>query len=180
VLKLLQWRCPPTRWWLKTPSHMYAITALDRVYPDARFVMTHRDIASVIPSVAVVMFTLSKGLTDEPDPAFWGRHNTELWDIALHRTMAFRDAGGEQRFFDIGFADMQTDPIGAVRRLYTWLGEELTPEAGARMSEWWDANSRERHGAHQYRPEDYGLDAEALRERFRFYTERFQVPPDRR
>ncbi|HVM64300.1 MAG TPA: sulfotransferase, partial [Acidimicrobiales bacterium] len=180
VLKLLQWRCPPTRWWLKTPSHMHAVDAFDRVYPDARFVMTHRDIASVIPSVCAVMFTLSRTLTDEPDPRYWGRHNTELWDVALHRTMAFRDGGAEPRFFDIGFADMQAAPIDAVRRLYEWLGEELTPVAEGRMAEWWDANSRERHGAHRYSPEDYGLDVDALRARFRFYTERFDVPTDRR
>jgi hypothetical protein len=180
VLKLLQWRCPPTRWWLKTPSHMHAPEALDRVYPDARFVMTHRDIASVIPSVCAVMFTLSKPLTEDPDPAYWGRHNTEMWDVALHRAMAFRDAGAEHRFFDIGFGDMQVDPIGAVRRLYEWLGEELTPVAGGRMAEWWDANSRERQGARRYNAEEFGLDTDALRARFRFYTERFNVPADRR
>ena len=35
VLQLLQWRCPPERWWLKTPAHMHSIDALNRVYPDA-------------------------------------------------------------------------------------------------------------------------------------------------
>ena len=179
VLKLLQWRCPPTRWWLKTPSHMYAITALDRVYPDARFVMTHRDVASVIPSVAAVMSALSRMLTDEPDPRYLGQHNTEIWDTALHRTVAFRDGGADERFFDIAFAEMQRDPIDALRRLYAWLGEELVPEAETRMAQWWDANSRERHGSHTYRPEDYGLDVDQLRQRFRFYTERFDVPDDR-
>jgi hypothetical protein len=159
---------------------MHAPDALDRVYPDARFVMTHRDIASVIPSVCAVMFTLSKPLTSDPDPAYWGRHNTELWDVALHRTMAFRDAGAEGRFFDISFADMQADPIGAVRRLYAWLGEDLTPVAEARMAEWWEENSKDRHGGRRYPLEEYGLDADTLRERFRFYTDRFHVPPDPR
>ena len=180
VLKLLQWRCPPTRWWLKTPSHMHAITELDRVYPDARFVMTHRDIASVVPSVAAVMSALGGMLTDDPDPRYLGRHNSDVWETALRRTLAFRDAGGESRFFDIAFADMQADPIAAVRRLYAWLGDDLTPVAEARMREWWDANSRERHGTHSYRPEEYGLDVDTLRDRFRFYTERFGVPIDRR
>ena len=179
VLKLLQWRCPPTRWWLKTPSHMHSITALDRVYPDARFVITHRDVASVIPSVAALMSSLSRTLTDDPDPDYLGRHNSDVWDLALHRTIAFRDAGAEDRFFDIGFTDMQKDPIAAVRRLYTWLGEDLGAEAETRMAQWWDANSRERHGAHTYRPEDYGLDLEEIRRRFDFYTARFDVPPDR-
>jgi len=180
VLKLLQWRCPPTRWWLKTPSHMHAITELDRVYPDARFVMTHRDIASVLPSVAAVMSALGGMLTEEPDPRYLGRHNADVWEEALRRTVAFRDAGGEGRFFDIAFADMQRDPIGAVRRLYAWLGDELTPEAEGRMREWWDANSRERHGTHTYRADDYGLDVDAVRERFEFYSARFAVPVERR
>ena len=37
VIKLLQWRRPPSRWRLKTPAHMLGIEALDRVYPDAAF-----------------------------------------------------------------------------------------------------------------------------------------------
>jgi hypothetical protein len=180
VLKLLQWRCPPTRWWLKTPSHMHAITALDAVYPDARFVMTHRDIASVIPSVAAVMSALGGMLSDRPDPVYLGHHNADVWETSLRRTMAFRDAGAEARFFDIGFADMQADPLAAIGRLYDWLGDELTDEARRRMAQWWDANSRERHGSHRYRAEDYGLDVGELRERFRFYTERFGVPIEQR
>ena len=57
VLKLLQWRCPPDRWWLKTPAHMLSIDALDAVYPDARFVMTHRDVGKVLPSVCALYGT---------------------------------------------------------------------------------------------------------------------------
>lgn len=173
VLQLLQWRCPPTSWWLKAPSHMHAIVELDRVYPDARFVMTHRDITKIIPSLAALMYALSSPLTDTPDPVALGRHNIAVWETALRRLIDFRDAGNDDRFFDIRFEEMQTDPIGAIRRLYTWLGEELTPVAEQRMAAWWDENSKERHGAHAVRPEDFGIDIEAVRERFAFYNERF-------
>jgi len=178
VLQLLQWRCPPTRWWLKTPSHMHAIVELDRVYPDARFVMTHRDIAAVIPSVAAVMSALSAPLTERPDPTFLGRYNADVWETALRRLLAFRDAGSEHRFFDIGFPDMRRDPIGTVRRLYEWLGEELTDEAEQRMASWWAQGSEDRHGAHRYRAGDYGIDVAELRERFAFYTDRFDIARD--
>jgi len=173
VLQLLQWRCPPTSWWLKTPSHMHAIVELDRVYPDARFVMTHRDITKIIPSLAALMNALSSPLTDAPDPVALGRHNIEMWDIALRRLIEFRDAGNDDRFFDIGFEEMQTDPMATIGRLYAWLGEELTPTAEQRMAAWWEDNSRERHGARQVNPDDYGIDIDALRERFRFYNDRF-------
>ena len=68
VLQLLQWRCPPERWWLKTPAHMHSIAALDRIYPDARFVMTHRDVGKVLPSVCALFEALSNVLTEHPDP----------------------------------------------------------------------------------------------------------------
>jgi len=180
TLKLLQWRCPPTRWRLKTPTHMLAIEALGAEYPDARFVMTHRDIASVIPSVASLMDTLSSPLCTRRDPRYLGSHTADTWELGLRRTVAFRDAGREARFFDVGFGALQADPLGTVRGLYTWLGEELTPVAEQRMQAWWEANPKDKHGVHVYRPEDYGIDLEALRERFRFYADRFDIPPDRR
>jgi hypothetical protein len=152
---------------------MHAIVELDRVYPDARFVMTHRDITKIIPSLAALMYALSSPLTDAPDPVALGRHNIEMWDTALRRLIEFRDAGNDDRFFDIGFEEMQADPIATIRRLYAWLGEELTPAAEQRMTAWWEENSRERHGARQANPDDYGIDVDALRERFRFYNDRF-------
>lgn len=173
VLQLLQWRCPPANWWLKTPSHMHAIVELDRVYPDARFVMTHRDITKIIPSLAALMYALSSPLTDSADPVALGRHNVEVWDIALRRLIEFRDAGNEERFFDISFEDMQRDPIETIKRLYAWLGEELTPIAEQRMAAWWAENSKERHGARHVDPDEFGIDLGALEERFRFYNERF-------
>ncbi len=178
VLKLLQWRCPPTRWRLRTPAHMYAIDALDRVYPDGRFVMTHRDVASVIPSVASLMTTLASMVTDQPDQHYFGAQSASVWETALRRTMVFREAGQEDRFSDIGFSDMQSDPIGSVRRLYRSLGEELTPAAEERMRAWSANNSRGKHGSHTYIAEDFGLSAEELRARFAFYTQRFEIPHD--
>jgi hypothetical protein len=178
VLKLLQWRCPPTNWRLRTPAHLYAIEALDRVYPDARFVMTHRDVASVIPSVADLQFTLSKMFTDHPDPEYFGTHCAERWETALHRGIAFRDAGREARFYDIGFRDMQADPIASIRGLYEWLGEEYTAAAEANMVKWRADNPRGAHGAHTYTPEDFGLSADGLHAQFQFYNDRFDVPLD--
>jgi hypothetical protein len=178
VLKLLQWHCPPTRWRLRTPAHLYAIDALDRVYPDARFVMTHRDVASVIPSVASLMTTLASRASDRPDAFYFGEHCTDRWETALRRGINFRDAGREDRFIDFGFREMQTDPIDAVRRLYAWLGEDFSAEAEARMTQWRVDNAREKQAAHHYTPAEFGLDADDLRKRFSFYTDRFDVPLD--
>jgi hypothetical protein len=178
VLKLLQWRCPPRKWWLKTPSHMLAIEALDRVYPDARFVMTHRDVAAVLPSVAALMATLSAPLTDQPDPGYLGEHNAATWHTALQRLCGFREADNEDRFFDIQFAEMQSDPLAVMARLFRWLGERLPSGVEEEMRRWWEDNARQRHGSRHYPPGAYGLDVEVIRKQFRFYTDRFEVPLD--
>ena len=176
VLKLLQWRCPPTRWWLKSPAHMTTIDALDAVYPDARFVMTHRDLGHVLPSVCALKDALGSPLARALDLHALGRHETELWSRSLRTTIDFRDHDREDRFFDLGFAEMQDDPIGAMERLYAELGDDLTAETRTRMAAWWRDSGEERRRGPRPDPTRYGLDLEVLRGAFAFYHERFAVP----
>jgi hypothetical protein len=176
VLKLLQWRCPPKRWRLKNPSHMPFIEALDQVFPDARYWMSHRDITKVLPSVADVYYELIKAVSDEVDTAYIGRLNETYWEVGLRRTIAFRDKpGNEARFFDIHFAPFQRDPIPQIQALYDWLGEPLTEEAKRRMLAWREETPRDKHGLHEYDAATFGLDLGEMRERFRFYSDRFGV-----
>jgi len=176
VLKLLQWRCPPKRWRLKNPTYSLLIDALDKVFPDARYCMTHRDVANVIPSVADLYFELSRNNTDEPDKLWMGSIMTESCALGMERMIKFRDAGNDHRFFDIYFAPFQKDPFPVLEKLYDFLGEPFTDEARARMVKWRADQPRDKHGRHEYNGAEYGLDTQALRERFRFYSERFDVP----
>jgi hypothetical protein len=176
VLKLLQWRCPPGRWRLKNPSYTMFIDALDTVFPDARYCMTHRDVGNVIPSVADLYFEMGKITTDTADKAWMGAVNVESSEIGMQRMIAFREAGNEQRFFDIHFAPFQKDPFPVLEKLYAFLGEPFTDAARARMLAWRDNTPRDKHGRHEYNPGEFGLDIAALRDRFSFYTERFAVP----
>lgn len=173
VLKLLQWRSPPMRWRLKNPSHSLFIGALDQVFPDAQFWMTHRDVASVIPSVADLYFELSKAFSDSVDKNWLGAINTETAELGMRRMIAFRDSGNDNRFFDIHFAPFQKDPLAYLEELYTFLGEELTEETKAHMRSWRESTPRDKHGSHRYDPAEFGIDVAALQGRFAFYNERF-------
>ncbi len=175
VLKLLQWRCPPTRWSLKTPSHMTTIDGLNAVYPDARFVMTHRDISSVIPSVCAVKQALSTPLTDSFDCLALGRHERMIWLESIRRLIDFRNDGREDRFVDASFRDMQDDPISCMENLYAQLGDELTPDTRDRMSEWWEESAKERRQGNRPDPAAYGLDMDGIRKDFAFYHDQFRI-----
>ena len=62
-------------------------------------------------------------------------------------------------------------PIGQVRGLYDWLGEEVSPEFEAAMQTWWDQNeSRERYTKPD--PSVFGIDYDEVRKLFAGYLER--------
>lgn len=173
VLKLLQWRCPPTRWRLKNPTHILFIGALNQVFPDARFWMTHRDVADVLPSVADLYLELSRPFTDQVDKTWLGQVTADFCELGMRRVIAFRDAGHDDRFFDIEFATFQRDPYPVLEDLYAFLGEDFTPETRERIASWRRETPRDKHGGHTYDPAEFGLDPERLRERFGFYSKRF-------
>jgi hypothetical protein len=175
VLQLLQWRFPTMPWRLKAPPHMDALDALLAEYPDARFVMTHRDIAQVIPSVVSLLDATSEHLRVGPLAPDFAANQAAYWERALRKTLAYRDAGGDDRFFDLGFAEMRPDPLPAVARLYDWLGVELTDEVADRMRAWWAGNPADKQGIHDYTPEQYGIDIDELGSQFAFYNDRFTV-----
>ncbi|MDR7156498.1 hypothetical protein J2W40_003342 [Sphingobium xenophagum] len=173
ALQLLQWRCPPNRWFLRTPAHAAFLPAIDAVYPDARFVMTHRDIAKVIPSNMTLVLSLSQGFSNERDLAAMACHMVDFWEAALRRLIAFREAGNEHRFHDIQFSDFQSDPLEEIRRLYDWLGEPFSETAENRMRSWWTAQAEERQCTGKVDFSELGISLDELEHRFAFYSDRF-------
>lgn len=176
VLKLLQWRCPPSHWRLKNPSHSMFIGALNEVFPDARFVMTHRDIAAVAPSVADLYYELRRAYSDDVDLVAIGDEAKGFLELGMRRMIAFRDAGEDHRFFDIHFAPFQKDPFPSIEALYAFLGETLSPQAREGMKSWWYGTPPEGRSYERTDPAKFGLDLAALRRQFSFYTERFAPP----
>lgn len=174
VLKLLQWRCPPNKWRLKNPSHSLFIEALVQVFPDARFVMTHRDVISVIPSVSDLYYELHKAYSDAVETRAIGDDTRGWCELAMRRMIAWRDAGNDDRFFDIQFGPFQADPFPILEDLYAFMGEELTPEARAGMEHWRQTTPRDA-GYQRSDMAIFGLDPEGLRQQFAFYSDRFGV-----
>lgn len=173
VLKLLQWKTPQKIWRLKNPTHTLFLEAYENAFPDARFVQTHRDVSKVLPSVSDLYYTMLQS-GNEVDPLYVGELNMHQWSVALDRMLAFRtDPARDAKFFDIGFTQFQADPIAEIRRLYQWLGDDLTDETVERMLAWRADNPADKHGKHEYNAEEFGITPEALEKGFGAYRERF-------
>ncbi len=172
VLKMLQWGEPQKPWRLKCPTHILFMPYLDHAFPEARYVMTHRDPTDVILSVASLYAEYAGTFSDTVDNHYMGKLNIEGWSEGMRRLIEFRERpGNNERFYDIHFRSMHHDPIGQVRGLYDWLGEEVSPEFEAAMQTWWDQNeSRERYTKPD--PSVFGIDYDEVRKLFAGYLER--------
>ena len=172
VMKLLSWGEPPRPWRLKSPSHVLWLDALNEVFPDARFVMTHRDPTDVILSVVDLYADIVGGFTDHLDRRYLGQLNVEHWSVGMRRALRFRDGGADKRFYDIDFRAMQADPIREVRGLYAWLDEPVSDEFESRMRTWWAEAALEREPSSHADPVAFGIDLDKVRPLFADYGAR--------
>jgi hypothetical protein len=171
VMKLLQWGEPTKPWRLKCPSHVLWLEQLDAVFPDANYVMTHRDPTDVILSVAELYADIIGSFTDDMDRPYIGGLNVEHWSLGMKRALAFRSGDAESRFYDIDFRAMQVDPIGAVTGLYAWLDETVGGQFEEQMRNWWTQAAAEREPSQRADPVEFGIDIEAVRPLFADYVE---------
>lgn len=171
ALKLLQWGEPNRPWRLKAPTHLLYLDALDRAFPDARFVMTHRDPGDVLLSVCAIFADLMAKFSDSIDEPYIGALNLQFWTEGMRRAAAFRaQSGNDARFYDIHFTAMQRDPVGAVRGLYAWLGEDVSPAFAEAMARWWASNAQAERMA-KPEPALFGLDPDEVRAGFADYLD---------
>ncbi len=180
VLKLLQWGTPARPWRLKCPTHLLFLPQLDAAFPDARFVMTHRDPTDVIVSVADTFAEVGNMFNDDLDLHYMGAVNVEHWSVGMERALAFRDAGNDHRFYDMDFRAVQRDPVGEVRGLYEWLGEPVSEAFEAGMQRWWRENAASRTPTVHPDPATFGIDLDRVRPLFARYLERMEQWTTRR
>jgi hypothetical protein len=175
VVQLLGSRRPPDLWLFKAPHHKFHLEALVEAYPDIRFVMTHRDPAKVVPSYASIVSSILPPADGQRDVVALGREICEHLREGMENSIAARARIGENRFLDVHHRDLVADPRGTIRRVYAWLGLDLTPEVEETIAAWQQANAVGAHGVHRYTAEQYGLSTSQIRSDYDFYIRHFDV-----
>lgn len=166
-------------WALKCPDHTFSIPAILATYPDARFVVVHRDPVHVFASVAHMTEVLRRPFLHNIDPAEIGRQVTERWIEGAQLLVDFDRSGvlPPNRLINIQYDDLTLDPIATVVCIYRHFGETLSPEAEAAMHTHLAAAPRGGYGRNRYRLADFGINPERLRPDFAPYMNYFGVKP---
>ena len=94
----------------------------------------------------------------------------------LDQYMKVRSTLPSDQFFDIQYQAFTKDPIGILRQAYAHFGFELTRDTQDRMLAYLKHNPENKHGVHDYKPEDFGLSEQMIRQRFEKYINRFLAP----
>ena len=111
---------------LKNPSHLFALDALLRVYPDALVIQTQRDPRAAIASVCSLAAQASAGWSPVFTGEVIGRGQLELWARGLERFTAERARHDPARFFDVDYSEFTADPVRTVEAVYAHFGLALT------------------------------------------------------
>lgn len=180
VLRLLLWqerdRGRPTRWVLKCPQHLEQLPVLQRVFPDATVVVTHRDPVAVIQS-AVTMLAYGqrmsrKAVECERLIAYWSDRVEHL----LRACVAQRDTWSEASSIDVLFHEFMADDLAMVRRIYAKADLPWNERAAHELASYLREHPRGKEGRVIYHLErDFGVRPQDLRQRFGFYFDRFPV-----
>jgi hypothetical protein len=175
VLKVLQWLRSGSRWVLKSPQHLEQFPALVDTFPDATFVVTHRDPVSVTASM-VTMLAYSARLTrDRVDVGGIGLYWADRLERMLGRCADERDVLPAAQTIDVRFDEFMADDLAMVGRVYDLAGQPLDERSRASMAAFTAEHPRGKFGTVEYDLAQFGLDAEERRETMRFYTDRFAV-----
>jgi hypothetical protein len=174
VLQLLQSRAPGT-WSLKMPSHAVHIEALLATFPDVRIVWAHRDPFRATASFLRLNYLSRAVLGCEVDTADVVSNVLRQLRAHITRPMKARERIGDDRFFDLHYSALMRDPIGVMRSLYDWAGDELTASTEQSMLDWLERNPQDRFGVQPYSLSGTGVTRADLEPVFAEYLAAFDI-----
>lgn len=126
----------PSRWVLKCPDHTFSLDAILQVYPDARFVVVHRDPIAVLGSVAHLTQVLRKPFLNNIDSSEIGAQVAKHWTLGANLLLEFgqRTDIEAARKIHVHYNDLISAPLATIARIYAQFDLPLRPEALAAIS----------------------------------------------
>jgi hypothetical protein len=175
TLQLIGSTATNQRWLLKHPPHIAKLEILLEIFPDALIIQTHRDPAKAIPSLCSLVMQnhelMEIGRRNER-ARLMGYRMTGMAAKALREAEPVRRKYRD-RILDVDHGQFHSDPIGVIRRIYPFIGLELSAETESLMRRRIAAAPETTHGTHCYAASDFGLTEDAIRAQFGNYMDRF-------
>ena len=165
---------PRRKWVLKTPHHVLGgLDGLLAVWPDVPLVMTHRNVAQVLPSYCSMCASLSVGASTTYEKGSQGAYWSRRFAEGLERFEQRRATLPESQVVDVRYEDCVSDPVGTAGRVMQAIGLDFTSEDRAAMEQCMADNAREKRPKHKYTAEEFGLSPQGIAQEFAGYHARY-------
>ncbi len=179
-LQVLQQGITQPRWILKSPDHVFSLDAILNTYPDARFVVVHRDPMKVFGSVANLTEVLRRPFLRHIDPVEIGEQVTSRWIDGTKRLISFdqRPDVPVNRKIQIQHDDLIADPLQAITSIYALFDLPLSAEFANAIKNILIETPRGGYtGTRNYSLNHFNIKPERLTPQFSDYIDYFGVTP---
>lgn len=155
------------RWVLKSPSHVFAIDEIMKIYPDALFVRTFRDPLTSMASTFSLAEQGSHGMSKAFDRPTIGRTQLDLWARGNANFNESRRRHDPEQFIDVDYQDFVSDAVGTVEKIYSQFAMPFTEAARAAVEASHQASLADhRRPSHRYSLEEFGVTAADVEAKF--------------
>ncbi|MET0657195.1 MAG: sulfotransferase [Steroidobacteraceae bacterium] len=176
-LQYLQWQFPsttPRRWVLKSPAYPGLEPALAHVFPDARFIVTHRDPVASLPSSASLIDAFQRAFSTVERKLTIGQLLLEGQAHVWHQIAIAREQHPHIPFADIAYRQVAEAPEQAAQCVYRHADMAFSNDARERIRNWEQTHRTAGWKTRRYTLEEYGLTPDQVRRRYAGYVERFK------
>lgn len=172
-------RVTPKRWTLKCPIHLFYPKQIAKVFPDAKFIWTHRHPLSAVPSLCSLV-QAAHSVYYEPDNMNVNRLGLAIDKLTDHLISTTPNQIKETKCdsIDANYEELIKNPKELVKSIYRQFNWEFSSEYEKILDEFIqnDINKRNQlkqaktvtaktknpKDLHEYSPESYGLTRERL------------------
>lgn len=176
-LQMVQYHRPHgKRFVLKDPTHTFFVKEILEVYPDARFLFIHRDPAETLSSICSLhAYARSVFSTDVEARALGAEVADSYMTRRLEDAVAAVDRLPTGRVAHVRAPDLSREPVRTIDDAYRALGMELSDDGRLAMHEYMGAKQAKPSPRHVHDAKGFGLDTDAIHERFETYCRRFDL-----
>jgi hypothetical protein len=176
------YRPAKSHWTLKAPVYAVFFPIIFEEYPDARVILTHRNPLVTLPSVCRLLESWC--IAFDQDGSFDKHRFAQLQQILVEKCLMVpfqyrkETPETEKQIFDCLYAELFSDPIAMVKRVYEKFDLDYTKEFEQRMHVYLKNNKQGKYGRHKYSLEEYGFTAENVYRKYQDYMEHygFEIP----
>lgn len=187
LIRLLLWRnpiAPDGHLVLKCPQHSRDLLSFSRAFPEARFVLTHRDPFRTCVSACALISGINGPFMADSE-AFargdnWIPAASKSVDRSCQGLMTFARSNSAARA-DVAYPELVADPKATVRSIYAALDLPWPAEFDTRMAAFLSAQASGKRAKPPAELPSFGLDHATCLERpvMSAYCRQFDVVPER-